>query len=204
MTRRIAHRPQTKEEQFWGQPMDDRERSVVEKFMSEYRSPTQLFLTKFSHEWIYATRVVGCHEDDLEQSLYVGLLRAARRFDESMGGFSTYAMFWMRACFWQTVRTRKTLDRRLRFGGFDAATRNRPARDVPEDSRTLDPIVVRCMGRLPKRTREILKRRFGIDRESETLESISLRFGITRERVRQIQSDGLERMRRMLERSGYE
>ena len=56
---------------------------------------------------------------------------------------------------------------------------------------------------LPDRTRSVISRRFGLDGEPqigkvkkmESLESIGLNYGITRERVRQIEKDGLLRMR---------
>lgn len=44
----------------------------------------------------------------------------------------------------------------------------------------------------PKRTQDILKRRFGVGREKETLESIGKDYGLTRERIRQIENKGLE------------
>ncbi len=50
---------------------------------------------------------------------------------------------------------------------------------------------------LPERTEDVLSRRFGLRGERETLESIGEAYGITRERVRQIQDDGL----RMVERN---
>jgi len=44
---------------------------------------------------------------------------------------------------------------------------------------------------LPSRTEDVLSRRFGLKGERETLEEIGEHYGITRERVRQIQDDGL-------------
>lgn len=50
---------------------------------------------------------------------------------------------------------------------------------------------------LPKRTKDIIMRRFGINqREAETLEAIGKKYGITRERVRQIEEDGLSRLKK--------
>lgn len=56
---------------------------------------------------------------------------------------------------------------------------------------------------MPDRTQKVLSRRFGIDPENkstnrccETLESIGKDFGITRERVRQIENRGLEEFKR--------
>lgn len=44
---------------------------------------------------------------------------------------------------------------------------------------------------LPERTEDILSRRFGLRGDKETLESIGEHYGVTRERVRQIEEDGL-------------
>ncbi len=51
---------------------------------------------------------------------------------------------------------------------------------------------------LPKRSREVLERRFGVgkSRERKTLEAIGSSYGITRERVRQIEAHGLNKLRR--------
>ncbi len=47
---------------------------------------------------------------------------------------------------------------------------------------------------LPQRQREVISRRFAlspVSGERETLEAVGKKFGITRERVRQIEADGL-------------
>jgi len=49
---------------------------------------------------------------------------------------------------------------------------------------------------LTPRTKEILMRRFGLrGADPETLESIGEKYGITRERIRQIEEYGLKQMR---------
>ncbi len=58
---------------------------------------------------------------------------------------------------------------------------------------------------LPDRQREVISRRFGLTRgqeaaELETLESIGEDFGVTRERIRQIEEDGLGRIRQNMGR----
>jgi RNA polymerase nonessential primary-like sigma factor len=59
------------------------------------------------------------------------------------------------------------------------------------------------MDALPKREREVLEGRFGLhDREPETLEVLSDRLGLTRERVRQIQNDALSKLKRHMLRDG--
>lgn len=55
--------------------------------------------------------------------------------------------------------------------------------------------------KVPERHRIVLVRRFGLGqgREPETLEAIGKSFHITRERVRQIEADGLKRVKRAME-----
>lgn len=56
---------------------------------------------------------------------------------------------------------------------------------------------------LNEREREVLEGRYGLhDRDPETLEVLSVRLGLTRERVRQIQNEALAKMRRQLARAG--
>ena len=56
---------------------------------------------------------------------------------------------------------------------------------------------------LSQREREVLEGRFGLhDREPETLEVLSDRLGLTRERVRQIQNEALLKLRRYMSRHG--
>ncbi len=58
---------------------------------------------------------------------------------------------------------------------------------------------------LSAREREILTGRFGLhDHESETLEALAERLGLTRERVRQIQQEALSKLKRHLVRRGID
>ncbi|MBE7939620.1 MULTISPECIES: sigma-70 family RNA polymerase sigma factor [Ramlibacter] len=58
---------------------------------------------------------------------------------------------------------------------------------------------------LSAREKEILEGRFGLhDREPETLEVLSERLGLTRERVRQIQNEALLKLRRHMTRNGID
>lgn len=59
------------------------------------------------------------------------------------------------------------------------------------------------LGSLPDKQREVLSRRFGLrGHEVATLEEVGEEIGLTRERVRQIQVDGLRRLREMMEGQG--
>jgi RNA polymerase nonessential primary-like sigma factor len=56
---------------------------------------------------------------------------------------------------------------------------------------------------LSHREKEVLEGRFGLhDREPETLEVLSDRLGLTRERVRQIQNEALHKLKRHMIRNG--
>lgn len=54
------------------------------------------------------------------------------------------------------------------------------------------------LGGLPKRTRTVLEKRFGLSKNGKriTLEAIGTQYGITRERVRQIERDGISRIKK--------
>lgn len=57
---------------------------------------------------------------------------------------------------------------------------------------------------LAEKQREVICRRYGLcGFENATLEQVALELGVTRERVRQIQMDGLKRLKEILESSGY-
>ncbi|MDT8992159.1 sigma-70 family RNA polymerase sigma factor [Curvibacter sp. APW13] len=58
---------------------------------------------------------------------------------------------------------------------------------------------------LNAREREIIRSRYGLDQhEPETLESLSQRLGLTKERVRQLQNEALVKLRRRIGRSGVQ
>ena len=57
---------------------------------------------------------------------------------------------------------------------------------------------------LPEKQREVICRRYGLcGYEDSTLEEVAQELNLTRERVRQIQMDGLKRLKEILEVSGY-
>ncbi|MDH3691571.1 MAG: RNA polymerase sigma factor RpoS [Gammaproteobacteria bacterium] len=60
------------------------------------------------------------------------------------------------------------------------------------------------LGLLSEKQREVVERRFGLNgRDVSTLEQVGLDVGVTRERVRQIQVEALQRLRTLLESNGY-
>jgi len=56
---------------------------------------------------------------------------------------------------------------------------------------------------LTENQREVISRRFGLRGHSNsTLEEVGVEIGLTRERVRQIQVEGLKSLRKIMERHG--
>ncbi len=91
----------------------------------------------------------------------------------------------------------------------------RPLLDIIPDENNVDPSealqdetvnanINAWLQKLETKQREVLVRRFGLEgHEKATLEEVGRELGVTRERVRQIQMDGLKKLRRVLEGSGY-
>jgi RNA polymerase nonessential primary-like sigma factor len=67
----------------------------------------------------------------------------------------------------------------------------------------MDTLLTAWIGILTPREREIIESRFGLyDTEAQTLEVISVRMGMTKERVRQIQNAALFKLKRHFSRHG--
>jgi len=77
---------------------------------------------------------------------------------------------------------------------------------APEDvalSHEVDLLLEEWIGTLSLRERAVLEGRFGLhDQEPETLDTLSVRLGLTRERVRQVQNEALMKLKRYLTRRG--
>ncbi|MDD5409990.1 MAG: RNA polymerase sigma factor RpoS [Methylobacter sp.] len=77
-----------------------------------------------------------------------------------------------------------------------------PSEKLQQDS--IKENIARWIFQLPEKQREVICRRYGLcGYEGSTLEQVAQELGVTRERVRQIQMDGLKRMKEILELSGY-
>ena len=64
--------------------------------------------------------------------------------------------------------------------------------------------ITRWIYQLSEKQREVICRRYGLcGYENGTLEDVARELGVTRERVRQIQMDGLKRLKEILEFGGY-
>jgi len=69
------------------------------------------------------------------------------------------------------------------------------------EEKTITSMLQEMVKTLDQRESTILKARFGLDGGSEkTLEEVGVKFGVTRERVRQIQNIALRKLRKMIEK----
>ena len=68
-----------------------------------------------------------------------------------------------------------------------------------------DACIESCLLRLSERQRQVLQKRYGLgDQGTQSLAEIAAEFGLTRERVRQIQSEALVRLRALVESENSE
>ncbi len=130
--------------------------------------------------------------EELVQETFVRLWQSAGRYDPQRGSVTSFVF---------TIARRLAIDLRRRpssrpFAELDA---DQGAERDPGDAvdRLLVGLQVRdALDSLPDREREVLKLRYGLDGDPDpqSLEQIGRRLGLTRERVRQIEAQALERL----------
>lgn len=133
----------------------------------------------------------------------MSLIRAVEKFDYSRGNkFSTYASWAIMKNFARTIPEENYRRDRFVTGHeemFDAAADNRIDEHEYESAHRRNEEAVRGMlGHLDERERRIMVSRYGLDGSNEkTLEQLGRELGITKERVRQIESRAQQKLRRI-------
>lgn len=149
------------------------------------------------------------HEfDELYAEGCLILLRAIEKFDYSRGfRFSTYATHSIQRHFFRVIKRRQTRKQR-ELASYerlqpDAEDQNEVLVDEEATTR-LKLLVSRWDECLSVREQEILKSRFGLgdNKHPQTLKSISVDVGLSKERVRQIQMRALQSLREFAEEQG--
>ncbi len=132
----------------------------------------------------------------------MSLIRAVEKFDYARGNkFSTYASWAIMKNFARTIPEENYRRDRFVTGHeemFEAAADNRTDEHEYESAlKRMQEAVKGMLGRLDDRERRIIVSRYGLNGASEqTLEQLGKELGITKERVRQIESRAQEKLRR--------
>jgi RNA polymerase sigma factor (sigma-70 family) len=139
--------------------------------------------------------------DDLVSDGNMSLMRAVEKFDYSRGNkFSTYATWAIMKNFARSIPDANTRKQRYMTGHDELFEAKADVRtDEQEVLAAADAArarVNRLLEHLDARTREVIRMRTGLDGSEEmTLEQIGQHFGITKERVRQINVRGMKQLR---------
>jgi RNA polymerase sigma factor (sigma-70 family) len=136
----------------------------------------------------------------------MSLMRAIERFDFSRGfKLSTYATWAIRKNFARTISEERQRYTRYVTGRDELldATPNRSEAETANNSTEADGLraaLCRGLKHLDEREREILTCHFGLDDDSTpiTLEQLGDHFGVTKERIRQIEKRALAKLKRVL------
>jgi RNA polymerase primary sigma factor len=131
----------------------------------------------------------------------ISLMRAVEKFDYFRGNkFSTYATWAIMKNFARSIPDEKHYRERYMTGNeemFESRADNRSdEQEVLAQADLARARVSKLLEGLDPRTREIIRMRSGLDGNAEmTLEQIGQHFGITKERVRQINVRGMKQLR---------
>ena len=133
----------------------------------------------------------------------MSLIRAVEKFDFSRGNkFSTYASWAIMKNFARTIPEENYRRDRFVTGHeemFEAAADNRTDEHEYESAlKRMQEAIKGMLDRLDDRERLIITSRFGLGGAAErTLEQLGRELGITKERVRQIESRGVDKLRKI-------
>lgn len=133
----------------------------------------------------------------------VSLMRAVEKFDYSRGfKFSTYASWAIIKNFARTIPAENTHQDRFVTGhelAFEMAPDERAnAGEVERQHERMATAIDKILERLEDRERKVIIYRYGLEKniKAETLEEVGSRFGVTKERIRQIEARAIDKLRR--------
>jgi len=134
----------------------------------------------------------------------MSLIRAIEKFDYLKGNkFSTYATWAIMKNFARSIPAEHTLMDRFRTGKdevFQASTDARSNQFQQEMvNQKQHQAIMTILDQLDDREKDIIICRYGLDQgaEPQTLEQVGSQFGVTKERIRQLESRALRKLRKI-------
>ena len=136
----------------------------------------------------------------------ISLIRAIEKFDYTRGfKFSTYASWAIMKNFARSIPAEYTQLERFRTGNeevFHQASDPRSER-VNEEvvNKRQHEALMQILSQLDPRERDIIVSRYGLNdgRPAQTLEQVGQKLGVTKERIRQLESRALQKLRKIAE-----
>jgi RNA polymerase primary sigma factor len=134
----------------------------------------------------------------------ISLIRAIEKFDYSRGfKFSTYATWAIMKNYARSIPAEHNQLDRYRTGSDEFFMSSPDQRSDQFEQELVNhrqhEAIIQILNRLDERERNIILYRFGLNQEGEpqTLEQLGGRFGVTKERIRQLETRALEKLRKI-------
>jgi len=136
----------------------------------------------------------------------MSLMRAIEKFDYSKGNkFSTYSTWAIMKNFARSIPAEHTRLDRFRTGNEEVFQGEPDVRTVPFEqelnNRRQHEAIMDILEQLDDREKSIILYRFGLNQGTEplTLEQVGYHFGVTKERIRQLEARALGKLRKIAE-----
>lgn len=171
------------------------------------------FVVKVAYEYKRLLKEDGLDLEDLVMEGNIALMTAAQKFDPSKNvRFCTYAVWWIKNAIWKALEKKSKCPASWTAARLNAVCDDKEGAE-PLVNRIADKLypnpgeeavelcieesLVAALKRLKPKEEKVLRLRYGFDSaECMTLEQIGKLLGRTKERIRQIEKSGLNKLRK--------